>query len=271
MTARSSLIGMLVAGIGAGIWVGRTVGPVEAQQQPDFSWKGRLARGKTIEIRGINGDVRAELTTGADVEVTAVKTAGRRSFPEDVRIELVEHDEGATICALYPARRGKPENECRAGGGGHSDNDNNDTRVRFTVKVPAGVRFVGMTVNGDVNARSLKSDVDLRTVNGSIDAITTGYAEATTVNGSIYLSMGSVGWPRHLEYSTVNGGITVEVPDGIKADVEAETLNGDIESDFPLTVSGRFGPRRLSGTIAGGGPLLSLRTVNGSIELKRAP
>lgn len=268
---RSTVLGVLVGGIAAGIWIGRAAGPIEAQQQPDFSWKGRLARGKVIEIRNINGDLRAEAATGQDVEVVAVKTPGRRGDAEDVRIEVVEHAEGATICVLYPARRGKPENECRAGGSNHQSNDDNDTRVRMTVKVPAGVRLDGMTVNGDVTARSLKSDMGLHTVNGSIDGTTTGYAEAATVNGSIFLSMGSAGWPRHLEYSTVNGGITVEVPDGIKADVEAETLNGDIVSDFPLTVSGRFGPRRLSGTIAGGGPLISLRTVNGSIQLKRAP
>jgi len=270
MSTRSSLVGLLVGGVAAGIWIGRAVGPAEAQQRADFTWKGRLAKGKTIEIRGIMGDVRAELAAGPDVEVTATKTA-RRSEPEDVRIEVVEHEDGATICAVYPARRGKPGNECRPGGGGNNSSENNDVSVRFSVKVPAGVRFVGTTVSGDVIARSLKSDVELRTVNGGIDASTTGYAEATTVNGSIDLVMGSVGWPRHLEYSTVNGGITIQVPDGIKADVEAETVNGDIESDFPLTVSGRFGPRRLSGTIAGGGPLLSLRTVNGSIELRRAP
>ncbi|MSR06416.1 MAG: hypothetical protein EXR93_05000 [Gemmatimonadetes bacterium] len=270
MSTRSSLMGLLVGVVAAGIWTARTVGPVEAEQRGDFTWKGRLAKGKTIEIRGIRGAMRAELATGPDVEVSAIKTA-RRSDPEEVRIEVVEHEGGATICAIYPARRGKPDNECRPGGGGDNSSENNDVEVRFSIKVPAGVRFAGTTVLGDVTARDLKSDLELRTVNGGIDGTTTGYAEATTVNGSIDLVMGSAGWPRHLEYRTVNGGITIQVPDGIKADVEAQTVNGDIESDFPLTVSGRFGPRKLSGTIAGGGPLLSMRTVNGSIELRRAP
>jgi hypothetical protein len=51
--------------------------------------------------------------------------------------------------------------------------------------------------------------------------------------------------------------------------VRAETLNGDLISDFPLVVSGRFGPRRLRGTIGQGGRTLELGTVNGTIRLRK--
>ena len=34
-------------------------------QGSDFEWKGKLAQGKTIEIRGVNGDVRAMTTAGS--------------------------------------------------------------------------------------------------------------------------------------------------------------------------------------------------------------
>jgi len=40
--------------------------------------------------------------------------------------------------------------------------------------------------------------------------------------------------------------------------------------DFPLTITGQVGPRRLRGTIGNGGPELNLSTVNGSIKLIRA-
>jgi DUF4097 and DUF4098 domain-containing protein YvlB len=52
--------------------------------------------------------------------------------------------------------------------------------------------------------------------------------------------------------------------------VKAATVNGDISSDFPMTVSGRISRQRLEGTIGGGGRQLSLKTVNGSITLKTA-
>jgi hypothetical protein len=241
------------------------------QGQADFEWTGRLARGKTIQVWGITGDVLASTAPGDEVMVTAVKREGRRGNPDDVRIEVVEHDDGVTICALYPTGRRGRENECLAGGGGHNETRDNDTRVEFTVRVPAGVRFDAGTVNGDVEVRNLQSDTEVRTVNGGVDVSTSGYAEASTVNGSIDAVIGSTSWPGHVDFRTVNGGITLELPAGAGADVEAETVNGDITSDFPLTVSGRFGPRRLRGTIGAGGPALSLQTVNGSIRIRKTP
>jgi hypothetical protein len=243
-------------------------------QRTDFQWKGHLGAGKTIEIRGVNGDVRAMMSTGPDVEVTAIKRA-RRSDPDEVEIKVIEHADGVTICAVYPSsgrrfRRDWDSEPNRCGPGeSHNHTDNNDVNVEFTVRVPAGVRLTGATVNGDVMVESLKSDVLATTVNGSVEVSTTGYAEAETVNGSIRAAMKSTSWPDRLAFHTVNGGITLDLPDGFAADVDARTVNGDVSTDFPLTIQGRFGPRRVTGKIGGGGSRLSLATVNGSIQLRR--
>ena len=107
-------------------------------------------------------------------------------------------------------------------------------------------------------------------VNGSVRVSTTGLAEASTVNGSVYAEMGRADWTNDLEFSTVNGGITLILPNGkLDTDVRANTVNGDIETDWPLMVSGRFSQRRLHGTIGAGGRGLSLSTVNGEIRLKK--
>jgi DUF4097 and DUF4098 domain-containing protein YvlB len=47
-------------------------------------------------------------------------------------------------------------------------------------------------------------------------------------------------------------------------------VNGEITSDFPITVQGRVSPRELKGTIGKGGRKLELETVNGDITLKKA-
>src|SRR5204863_2098886 len=161
--------------------------PRAATGQSEFHWKGKVAPGKAIEIKGVNGDVRAVAGSG-DVEVTAVKHA-RRSDPDEVKIEVVQHEDGVTICAVYPSD-GRRENSCDAGDGGHMSVRDNDVTVDFTVRVPAGVRFVGRTVNGDVGAADLTGDVEANTVNGSIRISTAGYAEAQTVNGEIVASLG---------------------------------------------------------------------------------
>jgi hypothetical protein len=240
--------------------------PVKGAQQDDFEWRGRLAQGQTVHIRGLNGPIEATLASGSEVEVRAVKKEGDRGDADDVTIEVVEHDGGVTICAIYPSRDRDDPNECRANGRGRNNNHRNDTKVMFTIRVPAGVDFVGRTVNGDIEADGLESNVDAATVNGDIEVSTSGAAEARTVNGSVWASLGST-LTEDLEFSTVNGRITVELPSGVSADVHAETVNGGIETDFPLTVKGRWGPREMRGTIGGGGPELSLETVNGSIRL----
>ena len=236
--------------------------PLAAQ---DFEWRGRIAAGDEIEIKGVNGDVVAEYTSGSEVVVTAVKR-GRRGDPDEVDIEVIEHNDGITICAVYPSRD-RP-NECRHGSGGRMNTRHNDTRVHFRVSVPAGVRFVGRTVNGDVEAMGLRSDVWSSTVNGDVDVTTTEHAVARTVNGSIRASIGSTSGDA--EFETVNGSITIDLPEGSNLDLHASTVNGSIDSALPITVSGRFSRRSLQGRIGDGGTRLDVSTVNGSIRLRRA-
>jgi hypothetical protein len=236
----------------------------------DFHWAGALAAGKRLEVKGVNGSIRATLASGTEAVVDARKTA-RRSDPDEVKIVAVPFDGGVTICAVYPTgRHARRENSCEPGESWHSSTDDNDVTVDFTVRVPAGVVFNGETVNGDVDAQGLKSDTQVRTVNGSIDVSTTGLAEGSTVNGSIRAAMGRADWTDEMRFSTVNGGITLTLPADVSTEVRAQTVNGEMESDFPLTVTGKFGPRRLRGTIGNGGRELELETVNGSIRLRKA-
>jgi len=229
----------------------------------DFRWEGTLAAGQTLELKGVNGSIEA--TAGDAVVVTADKRA-RRSDPDSVRIEVVEHAQGVTICAVYPGAG----NRCEPGEGGKMSTRDNDVSVDFTVRVPAGVRLVGRTVNGAIEARGLESEASLQTVNGSVQLDTTGIRQAETVNGSIKAALGRGDWTGDLELRTVNGSITLTLPDGVGADVSARTVNGGIETDFPLTVKGRFGGRRVNGRIGDGGRGLELETVNGSIRLRKA-
>jgi hypothetical protein len=236
----------------------------------DFRWQGRLSAGKAIEVKGINGSIEAATADSDEVSVVARKR-GRRSDLDLVRVEMVEHEGGVTVCALYPPRRSDRPNVCRPGegtsGGGHS---NSEVEVEFEVRVPKGVRFVGRTVNGGVEATGLPDDAEAHTVNGSVRVTAVGEVRATTVNGSIRATLGRADGHEPLSFKTVNGGITVELPGTAAADVHAETVNGGIETDFPLTVKGKWVGRRLDGTIGAGGRRLELETVNGSITLRKA-
>ena len=251
--------------------------PTAGAQSPsdDFHWSGVVQRGKAIEIKGVNGAVRAEFASGNQVEVTATKTA-RRSDVKSVSVQVVQDDGNVTICAVYPTperrRRGYEPNECRPGSAGHMNVDDNDVRVDFTVKVPAGVKFFGKTVNGNIDASALRADAAVETVNGKITLETTGTGSAVTVNGSIDASLGAPTWTEPLEFRTVNGSITLRLPKNVNANVHAGMMNGGFQSDFPLMVQSFGGRNRhVDGTIGKGGRDLDLHTVNGRILLQSVP
>lgn len=239
------------------------------QAEDQFRWTGRVAQGKSIEVKGINGSISAEPASGDQLEVTAIKT-GRRSDPAQVNIKVVEHAGGVTICAVYPSDDPGEPNSCEPGQGhGRMNVRNNDVKVDFKVRVPAKVDLISRTVNGEINALGLAGNVESHTVNGSINISTSGYAQAKTVNGDISAKLSNANWTGALDFKTVNGGITVNLPSETSSSVDATTVSGDISSDFQLTILGTISRKHLSGTIGGGGRELNLKTVNGSIHLRR--
>jgi len=211
-----------------------------------FHWNGRIASGQTVEIRGFHGDVKAERATGRDVEVFAVR---RGRAPERLKIDVLDRDGGIT---LVSSDTGQPEQAAQ---------------VEFSVRVPPGVRLVVRTVNGGVSAQGMASDVEAHTLNGKIEISTSKSALAETINGSIVASVGEVRKDGGHTFSSVNGSVVLDFPGLMDADLDVETLNGTIRSEFPCGL--RDGTRRLKTTVGHGGPTISVRTSNGSIWLLR--
>jgi hypothetical protein len=254
------------AAAGDGYWTSIFADLVQGPARTsEFRWQGRIARGGTLTIKGVNGSIQAGPASGDTVEVVATRR-GRRNDPDSVQIKTLEHDGGITICALYPSGDAGRPNECLPGDGGRMNVRNNDVNVEFVVKVPAGARLVARTVNGAVEATGLGGDADVETVNGSVTVQTAGVARAETVNGSVRATLGRADWTSDLAFKTVNGSIHVSLPSSAAATVDAEVVNGRIESEFPVE-GGRVTKRRLTGTIGAGGRGLSLETVNGSIHI----
>ncbi|MFI5207085.1 MAG: DUF4097 family beta strand repeat-containing protein [Gemmatimonadales bacterium] len=247
--------------------------PLRAQNDDHWSWHGTVAAGKTVEIRDINGSVTADAASGSEVEVTAVKRAGRHGDPKDVRIVEEEGDGGVTICVVYPGRSVADGCAQRGQRRHYDDEDNrNDTEVEFTVHVPPGVEFSGNTVNGDVLARGMSSRVSGHSVNGGVEIETSaGDASGESVNGSVHAVVRGQG-QEPLRFSSVNGAVDVTLPRAVNADLDASTVNGSIESDFEITIQGGMSMRRsrLHGRIGQGGRALRVSTVNGSIRLRAA-
>lgn len=268
--------------------------PATAQQEVGrdvtvWTWDGRINSGNWFHLNNVNGSVNIEESRDNSIHVRAEKIPHHDGDIRDVRFVVIQSGGDVRICAL------SRENDRCDEDGLHSSGDddrrrgerNRNVEVKFDVQVPRGVRVGAGTVNGSMFVRGTGAEVRASTVNGGVEVrdaggqvrantvngnvrVTTsaGPVSASTVNGSINARMGNLSRDGDMKFNTVNGTITVETPSSLDANISIDTMFGGISSDFPVQLSGRFGPRHAEGVIGRGGRRISMNTVNGSVELR---
>jgi hypothetical protein len=245
--------------------------PMAAAAQDDgrvFRWAGTPASGAQVRLYNVNGNVRV-VRGDRDVEVTATRDV-RRGDPMTVRFEARRTDGGdIVVCALWG-----PDQRCTDDGiqgSWRSRSGGPEISVLMEVRVPAGVRTLARSVNGGIDVRGVRGPVNVETVNGGVTLESVvGTVQATTVNGSIDARLVSLAGDDPLRVRTVNGDISLALPEDAAANVELSTVNGSVNSELPLTLTSGRTPRRWMGTLRGGGRRVTLGTTNGSVRLLRA-
>lgn len=150
--------------------------------------------------------------------------------------------------------------------------DNMNAQVHYKLMVPATVALDKIdVVNSNITVTGVKGAVNLDAVNGGIEAEgLAGPGRFETVNGSIrvtYAAMPAAGGDIALD--TVNGTCRLTLPADAAFDFDADTVNGRISCDFPITLH-NSGKREMHGAVNGGGTRVSLESVNGSLTVNRA-
>ena len=250
-----------------------------------WRWDGRVESGRWMNVFNVNGSVDFAPSSDNMVHLIAEKRSNGRGM-DDIHYEVVQAGGNVTICAIW-------DNSSRCEDGGtqsmrRNGNNENHSSVKITVQVPrnvkvgahsvnggVSVRDVGTevrasTVNGGVNVRNATGPIRATTVNGGVNATTSvGPVTAETVNGNVDARMASLQGDDDMSFKTVNGSVAIYVPARFDADFRFDSVHGGIDSDFPMTLSGRWGPRHAAGKIGNGGRDLRASTINGSIELRR--
>lgn len=232
-----------------------------------WSYRARLAPKRRLWIRNAHGSITVEPGSGDSVRVTAVKTYGS-SDTASVRLVAVPYASGIAVCALWPA-----DAECGPSEGGFkvSRRHHNDVAVDFTVRLPRDVGLRADNFVGDIQVTGARGPLEIHTVSGDVDAATAkGPVTVESMNGNVHIRVESLGDTGGVSAKTINGSVTAELPARLDADVQANTVNGSIVTDYPLTVNGKFAGHDVAGTVGRGGRKVSLKTVNGSIKLKKA-
>ena len=108
--------------------------------------------------------------------------------------------------------------------------------------------------------RGVNGGIALRDVAGDIRAETTNGGASAVLSGASWRGTG-------LDLETTNGGVTLELPRNYNAELETGTVNGGLNIDFPITVSG-FVSRRIRTKLGTGGPRIRAITTNGGVRIR---
>jgi DUF4097 and DUF4098 domain-containing protein YvlB len=231
----------------------------------------RFEPGGDVSLSNTNGSVtvrtwkRDEVRVEAQIEVKARRRRDAERFLKEVRILVDDRPDQITIETDYPRRHG---------GGGVLDwvfgGKTPSVTVTYRLTVPKRADLDLRTVNGGVEVDDVTGEVEVGTTNGKVELYEVrGTIDAHTTNGGIHAEVEGFSEDDEVYLKTVNGGITLYLPDDARADVSGSAVNGGIHTRFPLKVRGKWGPKKISGRLNGGGGRVELRTVNGGIRIRR--
>lgn len=160
--------------------------------------------------------------------------------------------------------------------------------VDITIQVPrASSLELHSTNDGDIVVENVSGEIEVENVNGSNTLRNiSGNAVVNTVNGDVTVTMTRVTPDKPMSFSSMNGDVDVTLPADIKANVKMKSQQGEIYSDFDITLkpasqkaeevskSGK-GKYRISfekniyGAINGGSPEYAFNTFNGDVFIRK--
>ena len=191
--------------------------------------------GGDVSVRDLNAPVHAA-TSGGDISIAGVAgKLGMLTAGGDLRLQDVS-------------------------GAVHAQTSGGDIEVKY-LKGPARLSASG----GDIDIANSTGTLDLRTGGGDIRLRNdTGKIQGFTAGGDVWAQLRANDGVR---FSSGGGDIDVSLPRNVGAALDARSNGGSLTSEFPLSTTRIKSDTRLSGTIGGGGALISLQASGGDIRI----
>jgi hypothetical protein len=234
-----------------------SVAHLQGRATQEWNRKYPLSPGGRVEVVNVNGPMEVGAGPAGTVAVAAVLTT--RAMTDERAKQILSEaniEESATPDHIRVATIRRDRSR---GPGG--------LEVAYKVTVPADARVEMTANNGAVKAEGLRGHVKVIMVNGDVDLTgLRGTVDAASVNGSLSVKMAEVTGPMRLE--SMNGRISLEVPNGTKATLNVRSMNGRISVtglDTQKVEGDRI--RNLESVLNGGGPEIDVRVTNGRITI----
>jgi hypothetical protein len=206
----------------------------------------------TFSVHGLAGNFTITGTDGDQAELKVTKHGGSPQERDATKVRMSQTDEQLLLVGGPPS-------------GG--------VEISYEIKLPRDLQKIEINSDhGDLKFADLGGAVNVNLQRGNLEfKDMTGAVHSRLVNGDVKVSLDKSDRDGDQDISVVNGNIEAMVADGADATLKAESVNGDISADdrLGLKVEKRPAGHAVSGQLGDGGPALELKSVNGSIKLKK--
>jgi DUF4097 and DUF4098 domain-containing protein YvlB len=245
----------------------------DRQDREDFRWQRSLSSGQTVRLHNVNGNVTVTASNSGRVEIVGIKRGNSRYF-EDITAAVEETSDGIVVCVVWR----DSDDECNRDGFHSHGNDDNGNRwnrahMDLEVRLPTNLEVSANSVSGNVSISGAQGDVRAASVSGDVrlERLRATSVRATTVSGEVTASIESLSGNGQLTFTSVSGNVELELPRNFDADLSMNSVSGQLDSDFQMTLGGRMRRgQRIEARIGRGGRDLDIRTVSGDVRLRMA-
>src|SRR5262245_40182656 len=262
------------------------------RQEKQFSVTGK----PDVSLTTFDGSIEIRPWDRQEVQVVIEKRASNKESADEIEIQTDQQGNKIVVDVKVPRHEGYLHIHHRS--------------AKLIVSIPASSDVMAKSGDGSIDVEGVAGRIELRSGDGSIRArrldgdvnvhTGDGSIRLESMNGALRVNTGDGGIVADGTFtsvrarsgdgsvriaaepgSTVNGDwdistgdgtVTLAVPDGFNAEIDAHTGDGRIHlQDLTLTnVTGRIGRNTVRGRLGEGGSIVHVRSGDGSITLKRS-
>jgi DUF4097 and DUF4098 domain-containing protein YvlB len=244
-----------------------------------------IAAHGTLSIENASGDIAVESWNGSTVKVVVRKEASSSDELGRIGVNATASGGDVTIKTVYPS---------------HCTNCD----VAYDIKVPRAAALVAEESSGDMKITDIGGPAHLQTASGDISVVrsgglviaqtesgtitvngagsfrgktssgdiklqgTTGDVDARAASGNVWAQLANVGTLGAIKLETASGDVTLTIPRGSDATIEAQTQDGSIRSDFGQAPNAGYAGATLAQILGTGRVKIYLDAASGSIRLR---
>ncbi|NQZ75954.1 MAG: DUF4097 family beta strand repeat protein [Ekhidna sp.] len=235
-----------------------------------------------LEVGLVRGDIKVESYSGTEVIIEAQANTGEDCDSCDSKHKDKNKDKsvpaGMKRISTSPIELSASEDNNRI----EIETNSWKKPINLTIKVPSNFDLDVSTVHGTVTVAGVNGTHEISAVHGALSLTDmSGSIVSNTVHGDIIVNFLKVTPDEPMSFVTLHGNVDVTFPSNIKARAKMRSDQGEIYTDFVMTVD-RSKPEVKStgkeykvsinswvfGEINGGGPEYTFKNMHGDIIIR---